>query len=327
MVWLAGDERGEGYVVRMGEDFVPQMISTPQINERIAQWQTKIEDSFAYTMTWKGHEWYVLHNAAVNSNAGETFVFDATSRQWFQWSSGIAGGRYMGNCHTFGMSSSRNNFGGKHFIGNSDATALEVFALDPVTPVYNEDGDVIVRERTTVHFAREEDRINISALQLDMEEGTAPTRTQILSTSLDAVEAKGQTVISVTATTNVEVGHVADIILDNGATHSAFITAFSADDTITIGEPLPFSAGDTVAAGDVKVYENTGVTLQVSKDGGQTFGNKRWASVGVSGANTQRVIWRKLGWGRNWVFRFVFYNFNGPVRLKGLIAKLAGEKR
>jgi hypothetical protein len=325
MVWLAGDEHGEGYVVRMGDNFVPQMISTPQINERIAQWEASIEKSFAFTMTWKGHEWYVLTNAEVNSNAGETFVYDSVSRQWFQWSSGSAGGRYMGNCHTFGMSSSK-QFGGKHFIGNADATALEVFALGSTTPVYTEDGDEIVRERTTIHFAREEDRINIAELQLDMEEGTAPTKTEISSSwTVTTTEAKGATTIrSTDIDGTVEEGMQAAITMDNGVVHEATIITVNSGVSVVIGEPLPFAA---TATNTLAIYENTGVTLEVSKDGGKTFGNKRWRSVGVSGENAQRVIWRKLGWGRNWVFRFTFRNFNGAVRLKGLTAKLDGEPR
>jgi hypothetical protein len=388
MVWLAGDERGEGYVVIWSGSGSPQMISTPQINERLSQWRATMDDSFAFTMNWRGHEWYVLQNDTAN----ETWVFDSISRQWFQWASySTEQDRMHINCHTYGLSSS-GAFAGAHFLGSSK-TDDSIYRIVTTDDNYFHGSREIIRERTTVHVSNEEKRINIVELQLDMEEGVSRNRQLLVDTTTDTTYAKGAKIISlttasatITGTNNndnssecadlsaswvenehvgrvvtnttksqtmvitrnttqelfgtltggedwdlgntysiavaVDLHNVLDITMDNGVVHSATIESISGAD-LTIGEPLPFAATSGAVA---KIYENTGCFLEVSKDGGQTFGNKRWAPVGVSGEQDKRVIWRKLGWGRNWVFRFTFYDFYGLVRLKGLTARLAGER-
>lgn len=43
--------------------------------------------------------------------------------------------------------------------------------------------------------------------------------------------------------------------------------------------------------------------LQVSKDGGHTWGNERWVSLGAIGAYSSRAKWTRLGEGRDLVFK------------------------
>lgn len=50
---------------------------------------------------------------------------------------------------------------------------------------------------------------------------------------------------------------------------------------------------------------NPQIMLQISKDGGRTFGTERWASVGKVGQYfSPRVIWRRLGMAVDFVFKF-----------------------
>mgnify|MGYP003652576324 CR=1 FL=1 len=44
--------------------------------------------------------------------------------------------------------------------------------------------------------------------------------------------------------------------------------------------------------------------LQVSHDGGRTFGVEKWRSMGAIGQYMSRVMWRRLGGGRDFVFQF-----------------------
>ncbi len=45
--------------------------------------------------------------------------------------------------------------------------------------------------------------------------------------------------------------------------------------------------------------------LQVSKDQGRTFGTERWAQMGMVGQyKDHRAVWRRLGSGRDFVFKF-----------------------
>lgn len=43
--------------------------------------------------------------------------------------------------------------------------------------------------------------------------------------------------------------------------------------------------------------------LQVSKDGGHSWGPERWKEIGGQGEYRQRCVWRRLGMARDWVFR------------------------
>ncbi len=64
--------------------------------------------------------------------------------------------------------------------------------------------------------------------------------------------------------------------------------------------------------------------LSVSKNGGHTYGNSIMKNAGEGGDWARRVIWRKLGEARNWIFQTDTWTSKRPV-LKGLIAKLYGE--
>lgn len=43
--------------------------------------------------------------------------------------------------------------------------------------------------------------------------------------------------------------------------------------------------------------------LQISKDGGHTYGPERWTSVGTEGRYKTRAMWKRLGRARDWTFR------------------------
>ena len=77
--------------------------------------------------------------------------------------------------------------------------------------------------------------------------------------------------------------------------------------------------------GDPNVATDTSMWLSYSKDGGHHYSNEVERSMGDAGEYARRVIWRRLGQGRNWVFRFRTWSPN-PMILKGLYARLYGEK-
>lgn len=45
------------------------------------------------------------------------------------------------------------------------------------------------------------------------------------------------------------------------------------------------------------------VMMQISKNNGATWGNELWKSLGRVGAYLQRVVWRRLGVSRDWLFK------------------------
>lgn len=48
---------------------------------------------------------------------------------------------------------------------------------------------------------------------------------------------------------------------------------------------------------------NPQAMLQISKDGGHTWGNELWKTIGAMGRYATRVIWRRLGRARDWTFK------------------------
>lgn len=58
--------------------------------------------------------------------------------------------------------------------------------------------------------------------------------------------------------------------------------------------------------------QNPQVMLQVSRDGGFTWGNEMWTSFGAQGEFLRRAEWRRLGVSRNYVFKF---RISDPVKV------------
>ena len=44
--------------------------------------------------------------------------------------------------------------------------------------------------------------------------------------------------------------------------------------------------------------------MQISRDGGHTYGNELWVSFGRVGQYKARANWRRLGRARDWTFKF-----------------------
>ncbi len=83
----------------------------------------------------------------------------------------------------------------------------------------------------------------------------SPTHSE---TTLDAAEVAGQTIISVTATTNMTVGDSIMIEQDDGTFHLSTISSFVAGDTVTIADALVSKAasGNTVIIASAQTTEN-----------------------------------------------------------------------
>jgi hypothetical protein len=61
------------------------------------------------------------------------------------------------------------------------------------------------------------------------------------------------------------------------------------------------------------------IMLSISRDGGHTFGNELWETLGAIGAYLKQVVWRRLGRGRDFVFRF---RTSDPVKVVFVNASL-----
>jgi len=155
--WLSQDERGDGQVVRLGSDYLPEVISSQEMSYRLSTY-TSIADAFSYVYQHEGHEFYVITFPSEKA----TWAFDASTQIWHQRGhtiNGVFPNREAYNCHVFVF--------GKHLFG--DISNGKIYALDATVGTH--DGARIPRERITATVTDEEKRIRISSIQLDMEEG------------------------------------------------------------------------------------------------------------------------------------------------------------
>jgi hypothetical protein len=64
--------------------------------------------------------------------------------------------------------------------------------------------------------------------------------------------------------------------------------------------------------------------LQISRDGGKTFGAEMWRSIGKVGEYLARAIWHRLGSARDWIFKLTITD---PVKVVITVANIDAEVR
>lgn len=181
VVWLGKNTRGQAQVLRAGDGFMPQVISTPEVDYQIQQY-TRIDDAWAYVYQMEGHEFYVLNFPS----AGAVWALDALTKEWATRGHNIDSifpNRERYNCYVFAY--------GKHLLG--DFRNGRIYELDSSVFTIEENGpaefvDVVRVERILTSpaiTADNESRISIAEFQLDMEEGVGSDAEVWLSYSKD----------------------------------------------------------------------------------------------------------------------------------------------
>lgn len=153
----------------------------------------------------------------------------------------------------------------KNQIYVSDYRNGNVYTYDPL--IFTDNGDYIARELITPHFFASDsfNKLHVYRLRLDMEQGQSD------------------------ATRNVD-------------TQVEVFLATEDDSILTteLGAQLISGYGTE----SVPVIFNPQAMLQVSRDGGYTWGNEMWTSFGQVGQYLRRAEWRRLGVSRNYVWKF-----------------------
>jgi hypothetical protein len=70
------------------------------------------------------------------------------------------------------------------------------------------------------------------------------------------------------------------------------------------------------------VGANPQAMLRWSNDGGSTWSNEHWTTIGQTGKYNNRAIWRRLGWSRDRVFEVVVTD---PIKAVIISANLKAE--
>jgi len=283
LFWLGSDARGQGIVYR-ANGYAAQRISTHAVEWQIQQYEN-LSDAIAYTYQQDGHSFYVL----IFPSANATWVFDVATSLWHERAAFINGSftRHRSNCQ---MSFSNEIVVGDHELGNIYAFDLDVFSDAGAVqkwlrswralPVGTND-----LKRTAQH-----------SLQLDAETGainssvtTTPVIVDTSNPNDDLLTESGDFLVweyLATPLTEVLLTENGDnLVQEDGGRIVLAVIPVSA-----VGGRLLIQSGFfTATAIDPQVM------LRWSDDGGHTWSNEHWRSMGLTGQWGRRVIWRRLG--------------------------------
>ena len=167
--WLARSKYGSMKVVK-ATGFAPVAVSSPQLESEWGRFST-VDDAYANTIMWEGHEWYVL----TFPTAKRTYVYD-TQGGWFRWGELDNG---TGDIVAHPMIDYI-YFDGKSLFTDGDGNIQEL-----KTEVYNHNGKVMASGfRTNVQHVGEQ-RVFINNIIMDMRTGVSDEGVMSLRVSYD----------------------------------------------------------------------------------------------------------------------------------------------
>ena len=275
LFWLGRDRRGQGIVYR-ANGYAGQRISTHAVEWQIQQY-ADLTDAIGYTYQQDGHNFYVL----IFPTANTTWVYDAATQAWHERAGFInsAFTRHRSNCQM--------SFNNNIVVGDFENGNIYSFDLED----YSDNGQIQKWLRSWRALPTGQNNLKRTAhhsLQLDCETGVGLN----LFPAYDAEELTaedGDILIAeyvqneITAETGevltTEAGDGFEPLVDAAAYPVPFVPPMMLS---TIGYPA--------APG----YDPQ-VMLRWSDDGGHTWSNEHWVSIGKIGEYYRRAIWRRLG--------------------------------
>lgn len=277
--WLGADARGRGIVYR-ANGYTAQRVSTHAVEWQIQQYGT-LSDAIAYTYQQDGHAFYVL----IFPSANTTWVFDVATSAWHERAAFVNGSftRHRSNCQ---MSFNNEVVVGDHEVGNIYAYDLDMFS---------DNGDVqkwLRSWRALPTGTNDLKRTTQHSLQLDAETG-----------AIDSSVTTPPVVIDISDPNDELLAENDDFLVwEYPATYS--LLTESGDVIVQEdGDALFIDTTATEVGGKLLIQKSKietfaidpQVMLRWSDDGGHTWSNEHWRSMGKTGAYGTRVIWRRLG--------------------------------
>lgn len=164
LIWVGSDENGDD-IVWKANGYNAQRISTKAIELKISE-SNNISESYAWVYHERGHAFYMLQIKGVNT----TLVYDVSSGLWhervYRNTTTNAEEQHRGSCHIFFMQN--------HLVGDRENGKIYNMSLD----LYSDDGDPIVRERTSPYYDQDKKLISHAQFELDVEVGEGLTTGQ-----------------------------------------------------------------------------------------------------------------------------------------------------
>jgi hypothetical protein len=272
--WLGKDDRGQG-IVYVANGYQGQRISTHAVEWQIQQYGS-MTDAIGFTYQQDGHSFYVL----VFPTAAKTWVYDASTGAWHeragwdnQWT------RYRAQAQVF--------YNNENLVGDYENGNL--YALDLNNYDYN--GDVQRWLRSWRALPTGENNLRRTAqhaLQLDCETGVGLSQYPAYNAE-DLAAENGDLIIAEYAQN--------DLVTESGDTLTT--EANDGFETIADAPNPPYDFTPPVYLTTTSYLAAPGydpqAMLRWSDDGGHTWSNEHWRSMGKIGAYGYRTIWRRLG--------------------------------
>ena len=300
--WLGKDGRGQG-IVYATNGYQGQRVSTHAVEWQIQQYGS-LSDAISFTYQQDGHSFYVLTFPSAN----RTWCYDAATGAWHerngwadQWT------RYRGVTQAF--------FNNENVVG--DFENGNIYAVDQDSYSYGGETQRWLRswralptgENTLARTAHH-------ALQLDCETGVG--REQYPSNDVE-----------VTLATEDGISIVAEYVQNDLVTEDGFTLTTEANDgfeTLVDAPDLPYPFIPpmyltTTTYPALPGYDPQ-VMLRWSDDGGHTWSNEHWRSMGKIGAFGYRTIWRRLGMTMKIRDRVYEVSGSDPIKLAIMGAEL-----
>jgi hypothetical protein len=273
--WLGADDRGRG-IVYVANGYQGQRISTHAVEWQIQQYGS-MTDAIGFTYQQDGHSFYVL----VFPTAAKAWVYDASTGAWHEradWSNGNWA-RYRAQAQVF--------YNNENLVGDYENGNL--YALDLNNYEYNGETQRWLRSWRALPTGQNTLRRTAQhALQLDCETGVGLAQYPGYETEGLATESGDLLIAEYTQN---------DLVTESGDT----LTTGSGDGFETLVDALdyPILFTPPMYLSTTSYLATPGydpqVMLRWSDDGGHTWSNEHWRSMGKIGAFGYRTIWRRLG--------------------------------
>jgi hypothetical protein len=273
--WLGKDDRGHG-IVYQANGYMGQRISTHAIEWQIQQYGT-LSDAIAFTYQQDGHSFYVITFPSV----GKTWAYDAVTGAWHE-RAGWSNGQWIRH-----RAATQVFFNGTVLVGDYQTGAIYAYNLDE----YTDNGAPQRWLRSWRALPTGENTLRRTAqhaLQLDCETGVGLNV---------AAGADAQTLLAENGFILLAEYAQNDLVTESGETltteaNDNFATLVDAPDPSYVFVPPVYLTTTEYPA--APGYDPQ-VMLRWSDDGGHTWSNEHWKSMGKIGQFGYRTIWRRLG--------------------------------
>jgi hypothetical protein len=304
--WLGADARGQGIVYR-ANGYQAIRISTHAVEWHIQRYGN-LSDALAYTYQQDGHAFYVL----IFPEANTTWVFDVATGLWHERAGWVNGSftRHRSNCQM--------SFNNEIVVGDFQNGNIYALDLD-----FYKDHDAVQRWlrtwRALPTSANNLKRTAQHTLQLDAESGgvdpTELINVQIIDTTTGEdflLQEDGDDIL-------LEIPGPPDVLLQE----DGFELLQEDGDPIVVAETTVADGKIVLQTGQLVADQlDPQVMLRWSDDGGHTWSNEHWRSMGKAGEWGYRVFWRRLGMTEKLRDRVYEVSGTDPIQLAIMGAEL-----